>query len=63
MEELTVSDDELKKLFKDKEIVDTNNGWFYQGKEVEIVAIHDKEVKYVTDMFRAKFYKIKQIQE
>ena len=61
MEELILSADELKKLFKDKKIVDTSNGWFYQDKEVEIIAIHDKEVKYVTDMFRAKFYKIKQI--
>ena len=59
MEDLTLSADELKKMFKDKEILDTNNGWFYQGKEVEIIAIHDKEVKYFTDMFRAEFYKLK----
>jgi hypothetical protein len=59
MEDLTLSSEELKKMFKDKEIIDTNNGWFYQGKEVEIIAIHDKEVKYVTDMFRAEFYKLK----
>ncbi len=58
MEELTISIDELKTMFKDKVMVDTNNGWFYEGKEVDIVAIHDKEVKYVTDMFRAEFYKI-----
>ena len=63
MEDLTLSSDELKKLFKDKEIIDTNNGWFYKGKEVEIIAIHDKEVKYVTDMFRAEFYKLKSIED
>ena len=59
MEDLTITANELKKMFKSKEIVDTNNGWFYKGEEVEIIAIHDKEVKYITDMFRAEFYKIK----
>ena len=62
MEDLTLSSDELKKMFKNKKIVDTNDGWFYKGKEIEIIAIHDREVKYVTDMFRAEFYKIKPIE-
>ncbi len=60
MEELIVSSDELKQMFKNKEISDTNDGWFMDKIEVEIIAIHDKEVKYVTDMFRAESYKIKE---
>ena len=59
MEELLVSADELKKMFKDKEVLDTNDGWFYKDQEIEIIAIHDKEVKYIMDMARAEFYKLR----
>ena len=59
MEDLLVSADELKKMFKDKEVLDTNEGWFYKDNEIEIVAIHDKEVKYIMDMARAEFYKLR----
>jgi hypothetical protein len=60
MEEILISEDRLKEMFKNKEIIDTNHGWFYQNKEVEIIAIHNKEVKYNTDILHAKFYKIKE---
>lgn len=62
-EELVLSSDELKKLFKNKEILDTGKGWVYKGKEVDIIAIHKVEPKYLQDLARAEFYKIKQKDE
>ena len=61
MEELIVSSDELKQLFKDKKLLDTNDGWFLNGKEIEIIAIHKIEVKHVMDMTRADFYKLVEV--
>ena len=61
MEDLIVSSDELKQLFKDKKMLDTDNGWFLNGKEVEIIAIHNREVKHVMDMTRADFYKLVEV--
>lgn len=60
MEEIILSKDELKKLFKDKKIVDTGKGWFYNNKEIDIIAIHTVEPKYLLDIARADFYKIKE---
>jgi len=59
MEEFIVSKEELHKMFKRKEILDTNKGWYYKGKEVEIIAIHQIEKKYLQDMMHADKYKIK----
>ena len=59
MEEFTVSKEELHILFETKELKDTNKGWYYKDQEVEIVAIHNIEVRYLQDMMTADFYKIK----
>ncbi|MEA3290450.1 MAG: hypothetical protein U9Q04_09760 [Campylobacterota bacterium] len=59
MEELILSSDELKKLFIDKEIVDSGKGWFYNGKEIEIIAVHKLETKYVNDIANSENYKIR----
>ena len=59
MEEFTVSKEELHQMFEKKELLDTNKGWFYKKKEVEIIAIHNIEKKYIQDMMNADFYKIK----
>ncbi len=58
MKEITVTRDELKEMFKKKEIVDTGKGWFYKGKRVDLAAIHTIEPKYVLDIARAENYKI-----
>lgn len=60
MEEIILSKDELKKLFKEKKIIDTGKGWFYNNKEIDIIAIHEVEPKYLLDIARAEFYKIKE---
>ena len=58
MEELIVSNDELKKMFEDKKLLDTDNGWFWEGDEVDILAMHTKEPKHVMDITRTDFYKL-----
>ena len=58
MEELIVSNDELKKMFEDKKLLDTDKGWFWEGDEVDIFAMHTKEPKHVMDITRTDFYKL-----
>ena len=62
MEEFTVSKEELHKLFHKKILKDTKKGWFYKDQEIEIIAIHTLEAKYLKDMMNADFYRIKPIQ-
>ena len=59
MEEFTVSKEVLHKMFDTKEILDTNKGWYYKKQEVEIIAIHKVEKRYLQDMMNADFYRIK----
>ncbi|QKF73414.1 hypothetical protein AFAEC_1249 [Aliarcobacter faecis] len=59
MEELIVSRDELIKLFEEEVIVDTGKGWTIEGVRVEIIALHDIEPKFLKDISRAEFYKLK----
>jgi hypothetical protein len=59
MEEFTVSKEELHELFQKNLLKDTDKGWFYKDQEIEIIAIHNIEKKYIQDMMRADFYKIK----
>ncbi len=58
MEELIVSKEELVKMFEDETIVDSGKGWLMNGKEVELVALHDVDPKFLQDITNAKFYKI-----
>jgi len=59
MEEFKVSKEELHQMFEKKELLDTNKGWYYKNQEVQIIAIHNIETRYVQDMMNAEFYKIK----
>ncbi len=58
MEELIVSNDELKEMFEKKEMIDTGKGWFYKKKEIIISAIHEVEPKYLLDKARSQQYRI-----
>ncbi|MEA3383131.1 MAG: hypothetical protein U9Q20_00455 [Campylobacterota bacterium] len=58
MEEFIVSNDELKQLFKDKKMIDSGKGWLYEGKEIEISAIHEIEPKYMLDKAKSEQYRI-----
>jgi len=59
MEEFVVSKEEIIKMFQRRELLDTNKGWYYKGKEVEIIAIHKVETRYVQDMMNADNFRIR----
>ena len=60
MKEIIVTSEELKQMFVSETIIDTSDGWFIDSKEVEIIAIHDHEPKYIHDLAIAQKYKIKE---
>jgi len=59
MEETIISKDELEELFSNNIIIDSGKGWMIDGVEVEILALHEIEPKYLQDVTNAKYYKIK----
>ncbi len=59
MEELIISKNELVEKFKSEEIVDSGDGWIMSGKEIDIIALHEVDPKFLQDVTNAKFYKIK----
>ena len=59
MEELIVTSDELKQLFRDKILKDTNEGWFYKDTKIDIIALHKQETKHIRDITEADKYKLK----
>lgn len=59
MKELIVSKDELVMMFADEVIKDSDIGWLYNNETiVNIVALHDKDPKYIYDVTNAQYYKI-----
>ncbi len=59
MEEIVLSKDELVNLFVNGDIKDTPKGWIYKDDIlVNIIALHDKDPKYVYDVTDAQHYKI-----
>ena len=57
-EELIVSKEELIKLFDEEIIKDTGKGWLMEDKEVDIIALHEVDPKFLQDVTNAKFYKL-----
>jgi hypothetical protein len=58
MEEVVVSKEELIEKFESQEIVDTGKGWMMGEIEIEIIALHDVDPKFLQDITNAKFYKL-----
>lgn len=58
MEEKILSKEELIKLFQEEKIIDTGKGWLMNNKEVEIIALHDVDPKFLQDVTNAKLYKL-----
>lgn len=58
MEEKIVSKEELIQMFENQEILDTGKGWMMGDKEIEIIALHDVDPKFLQDITNAKFYKL-----
>jgi len=59
MEELTVAKEELVEMFESGRIVDSGRGWMMDNHEVEIIALHEVDPKFLQDVTNAKLYKIK----
>ncbi|RXJ98408.1 hypothetical protein CRU98_10255 [Arcobacter sp. CECT 8986] len=58
MEEKILSKEELIQLFEDKIIIDSGKGWIMDNKEVQIIALHDVDPKFLQDVTNAKYYKL-----
>ena len=58
MEELIISKEDLIEMFENHEIRDTGTAWIKDDKEIEIIALHDVDPKFLQDVSNAKFYKI-----
>lgn len=59
MEEQIVSKDELVEMFslgvlEDDEI----RGWLLYGQEIQIIALHETDPKYMHDVTNAEYYKL-----
>ena len=59
MEELTVAKEKLVEMFESGIIVDSGRGWIMDNLEVEIIALHEVDPKFLQDVTNAKLYKIK----
>lgn len=58
MEEIIVSKEELIEMFENQKILDTGKGWIMNNEEIEIVALHEVDPKFLQDITNAKFYKL-----
>ncbi|XPV70283.1 MAG: hypothetical protein ACNI25_06830 [Halarcobacter sp.] len=58
MEEKIVSKEELIEMFENQEVLDTGKAWKMGDKEIEIVALHEVDPKFLQDITNAKFYKL-----
>jgi hypothetical protein len=59
IDEIIVTSDELKNLFKDNILQDRNEGWFYKETQIDIIALHKQEPKHVYEVANAPKYKLK----
>jgi hypothetical protein len=58
MEELIIAKEELIQMFESEELKDTGEAWIMNGKEIDIIALHDVDPKFLQDITNAKFYKL-----
>ena len=58
MDEIIVSKEELIEMFNEHKVKDTGKGWMMGEHEIEIVALHDVDPKFLQDITNAKFYKL-----
>jgi hypothetical protein len=59
MEEQIVSKDELVEMFSLGVLEDDEaRGWLLYGQEVQIIALHEQDPKYIRDVTNANYYKL-----
>lgn len=57
-EERIVLKEELIQMFEEHEIIDSGRGWMLGDKEIDIIALHEVDPKFLQDVTNAKFYKL-----
>lgn len=57
-EEKIVSKEELIQMFANEEIIDSGRAWMMGNIEVEIIALHEVDPKFLQDITNSKFYKL-----
>ena len=57
-EEKIVSKQELIQMFEDQEIIDSGKAWMMGNIEVEIIALHEIDPKFLQDITNSRFYKL-----
>jgi hypothetical protein len=64
MEEIVVTKDELVEMFVEGSIKDDKDGWLYKDTIfVNIIALHDKDPKYVYDVTNAEYYRLAPVKQ
>ena len=58
MEEQIVSKDDMVEMFSLGVLEDNDHGWLLYGQEIQIVALHDTDPKYMQDVTNAEYYKL-----
>lgn len=56
--EKIVSKEELIQLFEEHKLIDSGKGWIMGEVEVDIIALHEVNPKFLQDVANAKFYKL-----
>ncbi len=64
MEETIITKEQLIEIFMSDDIIDTQFGWLYKNTfYVNIIALHEKDPKYVFDVTDTDYYKISPIRQ
>ncbi len=58
MQEIIITKEELVNMFEDEQIIDSGNAWIMDDKEIDIIALHEVDPKFLQDITNAKYYKI-----
>jgi hypothetical protein len=58
MEEQIVSKDDMVEMFSLGVLEDSVNGWLLYGQEIQIIALHETDPKYMQDVTNAEYYKL-----
>ncbi|PLY06642.1 MAG: hypothetical protein C0625_08630 [Arcobacter sp.] len=57
-QEEIISKEDLIQMFEEQKVIDSGKGWIMNGKEIEIIALHEVDPKFLQDVTNAKFYKL-----
>ncbi|MGB6328926.1 MAG: hypothetical protein WBF48_08350 [Halarcobacter sp.] len=56
--EKILSKEELIQMLDNEVIVDSGKGWMMGNEEIEIIALHEIDPRFLQDVTNSKFYKI-----